>query len=318
MISIIIPVYNVAPYLDECIASVVKQTYTDWECILVDDGSTDGSDEICDKWHNIDNRISVVHQKNAGVSAARNHGIEKARGEYITFIDSDDWVESTHLQIMVEAQKKYESDVLIASGTVHFSTDGRIQTYNSENELCLNFDEESADCFLGIIGLLYGPCCKLYSTTIIRKNAICFPVKYSLGEDILFNFKYLEYIRRVVVLPFANYHYRILPSSNLTLYRQDRFDIRYYEWTVQVDFLKRHEMWNEKARQIFGNRLWDIVYEGIFIIKKPSLSYLKHILSIPEHNLLISYSHTFETNSWIKNMIKNKRYFLMYLIRKMR
>ena len=102
MISIIIPVYNVKLYLDNCIQSVIQQSYTDFECILVDDGSTDGSSEICDQWAEKDNRIIIVHQPNGGVSSARNKGLEQAKGEYICFIDSDDWVDAvsyTHLDV---------------------------------------------------------------------------------------------------------------------------------------------------------------------------------------------------------------------------
>ena len=86
MISIIIPVYNVKLYLDNCIQSVIQQSYTDFECILVDDGSTDGSSEICDQWAEKDNRIIIVHQPNGGVSSARNKGLEQAKGEYICLL----------------------------------------------------------------------------------------------------------------------------------------------------------------------------------------------------------------------------------------
>ena len=93
MISIIIPVYNVKLYLDNCIQSVIQQSYTDFECILVDDGSTDGSSEICDQWAEKDNRIIIVHQPKGGVSSARNKGLEQAKGEYICFINLYDWTQ---------------------------------------------------------------------------------------------------------------------------------------------------------------------------------------------------------------------------------
>lgn len=110
MISIIIPVYNVKLYLDNCIQSVIQQSYTDFECILVDDGSTDGSSEICDQWAEKDNRIIIVHQPNGGVSSARNKGLEQAKGEYICFIDSDDWVDVDYLSAMINNLKEKETD----------------------------------------------------------------------------------------------------------------------------------------------------------------------------------------------------------------
>ena len=120
MISIIIPVYNVKLYLDNCIQSVIQQSYTDFECILVDDGSTDGSSEICDQWAEKDNRIIIVHQPNGGVSSARNKGLEQAKGEYICFIDSDDWVDVDYLSAMINNLKEKETDLIICGLTQEF------------------------------------------------------------------------------------------------------------------------------------------------------------------------------------------------------
>ena len=97
MISIIIPVYNAASYLDKCIESILHQKYKDFELLLINDGSTDNSGDICDAFALKDNRISVFHQQNQGVSAARNLGIEQAKGEWLQFIDSDDWIENDFL-----------------------------------------------------------------------------------------------------------------------------------------------------------------------------------------------------------------------------
>ena len=96
-VSIIVPVYRVEEYLDRCLDSIIAQTFTDWECILIDDGSPDNSGKICDEYARIDDRFVVIHQNNAGVSAARNAGLNIARGEYITFVDSDDWVKNNFL-----------------------------------------------------------------------------------------------------------------------------------------------------------------------------------------------------------------------------
>ena len=92
-VSIIVPVYNVEQYLRQCLDSILVQTFTDWECILVDDGSTDCSKDICDEFANKDSRFRVVHKKNGGVSSARNKGIELSRGVYITFVDADDTID---------------------------------------------------------------------------------------------------------------------------------------------------------------------------------------------------------------------------------
>ena len=112
-ISVIIPVYKVERYLDACVASVAGQTYADLEIILVDDGSPDNCPALCDAWAKKDARIKVIHQKNAGVSAARNVGIEQATGEFLAFADSDDIFEADVLSKAIKAQKKNDADIVI-------------------------------------------------------------------------------------------------------------------------------------------------------------------------------------------------------------
>lgn len=112
LISVIIPVYQVEPYLKHCIESVINQTYCNLEIILVDDGSTDGSGEICDQYADKDNRIKVIHQENQGLSAARNCGIETAQGEYLSFVDSDDWIDARFIEAMYEISVKAGCDIV--------------------------------------------------------------------------------------------------------------------------------------------------------------------------------------------------------------
>ena len=109
LISVIIPVYNVEKYLKQCVDSVLKQTYRNIEIILVDDGSTDSSGHICDEYLNVDERIKVIHKKNAGLSEARNHGLDSANGDYVYFLDSDDWIQKDTLSSLM--QKAHETNV---------------------------------------------------------------------------------------------------------------------------------------------------------------------------------------------------------------
>ena len=129
MISIIIPVYNVSQYLNECIQSVVNQSYNDFECILIDDGSSDGSEIICDQWEQKDSRIKVIHQPNQGGATARNRGITEALGEYIAFIDSDDWIDSDYLYQLVQPIEKYNVDLVVCGLQQHYS-DGTSKNYS--------------------------------------------------------------------------------------------------------------------------------------------------------------------------------------------
>ena len=112
MISVIVPVYNVEAYLDRCVGSIVGQTYKDLEIILVDDGSKDRSPQMCDEWARKDARIKVIHKENGGAATARNKGISIASGEYIVFIDSDDWIESSMFEVLLNAMQEEKADIV--------------------------------------------------------------------------------------------------------------------------------------------------------------------------------------------------------------
>ena len=114
-ISVIVPVYNVDRYLEICIDSLINQTYDNLEIILINDGSTDDSKLICEKYLKLDKRIKLINQKNKGVSSARNNGIRNSSGEYIVFVDSDDWVDLDYFERLYNAAKKYDSDIALAT-----------------------------------------------------------------------------------------------------------------------------------------------------------------------------------------------------------
>jgi glycosyltransferase involved in cell wall biosynthesis len=111
-LSIVIPVYNVEDYIEKCLDSIRGQTFTDFEVICVDDGSTDYSGMLCNRYRRIDKRFKVIHQENAGVSSARNRGIDEASGEWLTFVDPDDWINNEFYERLFEAQQKFDADVV--------------------------------------------------------------------------------------------------------------------------------------------------------------------------------------------------------------
>lgn len=133
LISVIVPVYNVEPYLRQCIDSILNQTYTDFELILVDDGSTDRCPEICDKYKEKDDRVRVLHKTNGGLSDARNHGIDISRGEYITFIDSDDIVSKYYLEILFNALNTNHAALSSCQHIIFERDDDIVQEPNQEN-----------------------------------------------------------------------------------------------------------------------------------------------------------------------------------------
>lgn len=113
MISVIVPVYNVSKYLNKCVNSIISQSYKDLEIILVDDGSTDGSSEICDEYVKVDSRVRVIHKENGGLSDARNAGINVAQGEYFVFVDSDDYIDRNMISVLYENIVKYQADIAV-------------------------------------------------------------------------------------------------------------------------------------------------------------------------------------------------------------
>lgn len=129
IISVIVPVFNVEQYLDRCVESIVRQTYKEIEIILIDDGSSDRSGEMCDLWKKKDSRITVIHKANGGLSDARNAGIEKAKGNYIVFVDSDDWIHRQYLEILYSGIKEYNADIAACKyiKTSQFKVDAAIQ-----------------------------------------------------------------------------------------------------------------------------------------------------------------------------------------------
>lgn len=141
LVSIIVPIYNVERYLSKCIESIVKQTYTNLEIILIDDGSTDNCLTICDEYAIRDSRIRVIHKKNGGQSSARNIGLDNCAGEYISFVDSDDWISENMIEEMVRNIEKFEADISIIGYSMVWEN-GKIQKMSVENvELLFDHDE---------------------------------------------------------------------------------------------------------------------------------------------------------------------------------
>ncbi len=312
MISIIIPVFNTSAYLDQCLQSVLEQSYTDWECILVDDGSTDNSGEICDKWAKKDSRFIIIHQKNQGVSAARNHGLERSNGEYICFIDSDDWVEPGYLEDLLKGLEA-ESISLVSTGNIHHLTDETIKYYQVDQKNVLSMDSSHVKAFIDVIGLFYGPTSKLYFRSIINEYNIRFPYNYSLGEDLIFNFSYLKHVNKVVCLPFSNYHYIKGVSESLTTKeRDDLFHNQYTLWKIQKSFLQEKNMWNELSQRFFYIKLWELVHTGAFSVNY-SLSKVKSVLSINEIATLKKYKSSYNCSEWMKFLIIHRLYVVIYL-----
>ncbi len=294
MISVVVPVYNVVSYLDECVASIVAQTYTVWECILVDDGSKDGSGELCDVWAKKDERIRVIHQENGGVSKARNRGIEEAKGEYVVFVDSDDKIGAEHLACMANAPL---AD-LVVSGIRQEFQNGTFVEYQPTYGKTFLLDEKGLEDFVDLNSkfLLYGPVAKLYNLAFIKSHDISFPLACNYGEDLQFNLQYLEHVKTLSQVAHTSYFYRRGTDTLSTKERPNQFEQDYSQWRQLKSFYERHHLWLKPAKELLYKRLWGIVYDGIFSTKTNN----KVILSIQEIEELQDYQHVFQCSKWIK------------------
>ena len=189
-VSIVIPVYNVEKYLSKCIASVLAQTYKDFELILVDDGSPDNCGAICDEYAKKDSRIKVIHKENGGVSSARNAGIKIAQGEFINFVDSDDTIPVDSLENLVNLQKDNNSDLVCCTYEQH-NINGTVKIKNVVDRF-IDFSKiEAEDCKIFLSSIFFGPCVKLFNNNILKKHDILFDENISMGEDTKFVYDYL-------------------------------------------------------------------------------------------------------------------------------
>lgn len=210
MLSIIIPVYNVEAYVGKCIRSVLEQSFQDWEMILVDDGSTDDSGRICDEFSIVDERIKVFHQENQGVSMARNKGLDLSNGEFVFFIDADDWIDEGCLENMIP---KDEIDMCVCGMKRIYSSEGGYEvTYVDQwpKRKTVTFDTEN----------LYYEVLNVYGSVankVIRKSCIGktrFSSEHIYGEDLLFFVEIINNMKTATVIKKGYYNYLCTREGN--------------------------------------------------------------------------------------------------------
>ena len=197
LISVIVPVYNVESYVAKCIESIQNQSYQHLEIILVDDGSTDDSGDICDQYAAYDDRIKVIHQENGGLSAARNTGIEAANGDYIGFVDSDDYIGLTVYEDMLHLLKENNLDII--EFTAFRDKNGKLEIFDKDDALRLAMH----DCFVAAWSKLY-------------KRSVIGDVRFPIGrkfEDTATSYLYVANSKRVGHINRCYYYYRLNPNS---------------------------------------------------------------------------------------------------------
>lgn len=215
-VSIITPFHNGLSYLGDCITSILAQTLKEVELILIDDGSTDGSGELADIFMGLDNRVKAIHQKNAGVSAARNAGLNAAQGEYIGFVDADDFIDTDMYEKMYAAAIEGEADIINAGYMVNDSLLNKNETVKPSLETgkaLSHTDIRQYAIKMHSAGSFLYTWRNLFARRLIEETKIRFDEDIAVGEDTLFNMACFLKAERVISLDLCPYHYRIHPDG---------------------------------------------------------------------------------------------------------
>lgn len=260
LVSIVLPTYNVASFLTQCLESINAQTYQNYEVIIIIDGATDGSYEIAKEYCENHEKFSVYWQENAGSGPARNAGLAKASGEFVMFVDPDDWIERDLVKNLVCAQIEKDYDLVATRRNKAIcSKDGALI-----RKVCSCYKEESMHDIVEIrkayyrmmrLDVLGSPTQKLYKMSIIQENGICFP-DLRRSQDVVFNYRYYNYVKSLKLLAYSGYNYRIFSDNNL-----GRTNADYYKTILWMygEYKRLYDSWNiEFPDSDFCNFFYDI------------------------------------------------------------
>ncbi|WP_300795624.1 glycosyltransferase family A protein [uncultured Bacteroides sp.] len=321
MISIIVPVYNSGFTLEKCIESILKQTYANWELLLINDGSKDNSGAICEAYSQKDERIKVFHKENGGVSSARNMGLHNANGEWVTFVDSDDWVKESYLSNLLYHVDD-NIDLVFSYSEIHTKNSFIKEKYSSKvvtlDNLYIAFLENDLHWHTS-------PWSKLFKMSIILKYNISFDEKLMLGEDLFFLYSYMLKTNSIYISSDTDYCYMYDSFNSLTkrfftieseiyLYKRINFIIDQMSYIVNKNnnlaIDKFHEMKGKYVR-----RFLNALYHTSMIHKT-----VKERIAMMKEVDLNEYIHYFNPDSYKEIFLQcllRRDYLLIYdLIRK--
>lgn len=304
-LSIIIPVYNSECYLRDCINSILSQSYKDFELLLVDDGSTDSSGEICDNYSNIDPRVRVFHKKNSGVSSTRNFGMQQAKGEYFIFVDSDDEISTNALSTLCHKINEFPNADVIIFGIKISRNSIVTQENNPQPGFWKKNDFDKVYLSLYFKFLINSPVNKVYKKKLIFKG-IEFPKDMSLGEDLIFCNSYLMVCQSFLLIDEALYIYKQREQNSLTTkYYSNLFQLYYFHYQNVVDTMHYfNPIWKEdNCIQLYKMYCWYIKQAINMIYRKEnSQSIISKYLATRE-----ICNHSF-TKACVKHLDRNDIY----------
>ena len=265
LVSVVVPVYNVEKYIARCIESILHQTHKNLELILVDDGSPDNSGAICDEYALKDERIKVIHTPNGGVSHARNTGMENANGEYLFFVDSDDWIEKDHIEVLLPV----DDEDLVYGGRKFFVNGKFVEERNMSAQIveCEEWLTNYSDYISRGLTIFFVSGC--YRIEIIRKNNLFFHTGLSISEDGLYNIAYMKCCRKIRYSNTSTYCYEDGDGTSVTLsnmFHVQRLEAEHMKVKAVEDMTQKkeyHLRWNEWQGAIRHYRKWMTFQNGV-------------------------------------------------------
>lgn len=264
-VSIIVPIYNAEKTVSRCVESILSQTYSDFELILVDDGSSDHSLDICNNYEQQDSRVRIFSQKNAGPSSARNTGLKESTGKWISFVDSDDWIDGNHIEELLSATIE-ETGMAVCGYTLENSIMNKQVAFRPEKITGL---KSIADILIGKMCYQYGLVWnKIFRGDVIRRHKIHFPEGVLLGEDVYFVTHYLSHIDSIIITDKVSYHYLYQEGVHLSgiilkpdeLQRQLRIQTSSFEGLYKQS--KSEEVKSLASRMFYNHLFYDYVMQN--------------------------------------------------------
>ena len=286
-LSVIIPIYKIEDYLRKCLDSILTQSFDDYELILVDDGSPDTCPQICDEYFRKYPHVKVIHQENGGVCAARNAGLDLATGDWIWFIDGDDYIDEGSIVHLSKITNEHDADLVVFETTINVHYE--LKDINSF------FEEHYFKYHLG-----FGPWNKWYKRTIINKHSLRFDTEETIGEDLLFNTIYYKYIGHIVFSDYHCYHYVQHSASAMHQHYAERLERQMRLYQKILD--QYHSILNEKNRCMLYiiHLISGINQSGKALDKQKKIEILKKSFT----------QYHFPSNIWsvaIKEFLQNER-----------
>lgn len=307
-ISIILPVYNAEKTIEKCIESIVKQSYTNFQLIIIDDFSTDNTYNICNNFKNNDNRIEIYrNNKNIGVSKSRNIGINKAVGKFVTFIDADDYIDC---EIYKELICCFKFDVQLTACDFYFERNKDIKKNKKMKNRLLNVNQAERLIFLNkyFCGFVWN---KIYLLQIIKDNDIFFDENIYIAEDLLFNFKYMQYIKNMYYCAKKMYHYMQYNDSSYNGFYNER-------WNTVILAYNQIDLIMIKEKQVKSNYRYSYLYALLNLKEKimrsnfnnQSKLQLEELIKTNKKGIFLN----FDLDFFIKFKIFLKLYFMEFFI----